>query len=188
MKVLIIADDESAVRQVSAETADVVLSCGDVLDPTILEAKSMSQAAEALAVKGNHDPDGPFCPPIRDLHLLTFEFGGIRFGGFRGAWRYKPRGLFLYDQDEVERLLAGFPPVDVFVAHNSPRGVHDRDDGAHVGFDAFRGYILRTRPMLFVHGHQHANAQSLLEDTVVLGVHGCKRIEIGRRVYPEAAR
>lgn len=40
------------------------------------------------------------------------------------------------DQAEVSDMLAGFPPVDVFIAHNSPRGVHDRDDEIHTGFDA----------------------------------------------------
>ena len=178
MKILIVADDQSIIRQLPSGRADLVLSCGDLLDPAILEAKSISRAAEVLAVKGNHDPDEPFREPIRDLHLRTFEFGGVVFGGFRGAWRYKPRGYFLYDQDEVERSLAGFPPVDVFVAHNSPRGIHDRDNDVHVGFDAFRAYILRARPMIFIHGHQHTNAQTLLEDTAVIGVCGFRRIEI----------
>lgn len=178
MRVLIVADDQSAVRQLSSESADLLLSCGDLLDPAILEAKSISRAVEVLAVKGNHDPDEPFREPIIDLHLRTFEFGGLLFGGFRGAWRYKPRGCFLYDQDEVETFLAAFPPVDVFVAHNSPRGIHDRDDEVHVGFDAFRSYILRARPMMFIHGHAHVNAQSILEGTTVLGVYGAKRIEI----------
>jgi Icc-related predicted phosphoesterase len=181
MKVLIIADDQTAVWQLSSEPADLVLSCGDLLDPAILRAKAVSGAAEALAVKGNHDPDGPFCEPIRDIHLQTFEFGGVTFGGFEGAWRYKPCGHFLYDQEEAERLLAAFPPVDVFVAHNSPRGIHDRDDEVHVGFDAFRSYILRARPMLFIHGHQHANVHSFVGDTAVIGVYGCRRIQVQKR-------
>jgi uncharacterized protein len=90
--------------------------------------------------------------------------------------------MLLYGQDEVERLLADFPRVDVFVAHNAPRGIHDADDGTHVGFDAFRRYILRARPRLLVHGHQHTNSQSFFGDTVVLGACGFKRIEIESRV------
>ena len=40
--------------------------------------------------------------------------------------------------------MASFPPVDVFVAHNSPRHVHDRDDDVHFGFEAFVRYLERA--------------------------------------------
>ena len=64
-------------------------------------------------------------------------FRGPLGGGFQDSWRYKPRGHYLYEQSEVEYLLTSFPPVDVFVAHNSPRYIHDRDDNVHFGFEAF---------------------------------------------------
>ena len=60
------------------------------------------------------------------------------------SWCDKPRGHSLYEQAEVEHLMASFPPVDVFVAHNSPRHVHDRDDDVHFGFEAFVRYLERA--------------------------------------------
>lgn len=62
----------------------------------------------------------------------------------------------LYEQEEVERLLSGFPSVDVFVAYNSPRNIHERNTEVHVGFEAFNRYIERAQPRPFIHGHPPA--------------------------------
>jgi Icc-related predicted phosphoesterase len=178
MKMLVIADDDGFVKSLTDERADVVVSCGDLLDQTIIRVASVSQCQRVFAVKGNHDGSGLFPPPIFDLHLRTEVFGGIRFGGFHGSWRYKPRGHFLYEQSEVEHLLASFAPVDVFVAHNSPRHIHDRDDEVHVGFDAFTSYIPRIQPQLFIHGHQHENQETYLGRTRIVGVFGLRRLDL----------
>lgn len=71
---------------------------------------------------------------------------GLRFGGFAGCWRHKPRGHHLFDHDEVATALQDFSPVDVFVAHNSPFGIHQRDGDVHQGFHAFSDYIAREQP------------------------------------------
>ena len=31
---------------------------------------------------------------------------GLSFGGFQGSWKYKPRGHFLYEQEEARAMLA----------------------------------------------------------------------------------
>ena len=87
-----------------------------------------------LAVKGNHDMPEPFPAPIEDLHLKVVEIGGLRIGGFNGCWKYKQKGAFLYDQTEARALMSGMPPVDILLTLNSPRGIHDREDGVHQGF------------------------------------------------------
>jgi Icc-related predicted phosphoesterase len=178
MKLLVVADDDAVFRNFKSETTDVLIACGDLADGSIIEAARVSASSRIFAVKGNHDTNQSFPPPIVDLHLRVEHCGGLTFGGFHGSWRYKPRGHFLYDQDEVERLLSGFPAVDVFVAHNSPRHLHDRDDEVHLGFDAFSTYIARAQPRLFVHGHQHINRESALGRTKVLGVYGAKLIAV----------
>jgi hypothetical protein len=38
------------------------------------------------------------------------------------------------------------PRVDVLLTHNSPRGIHDREDEIHQGFDALRASIERSGP------------------------------------------
>lgn len=178
MRICVIADsDEFALEQLG--TADVLISCGDLPDQVILEAAKITKASAVLAVKGNHDTNEVFPHPILDLHLNAYRIGGVVFGGFRGAWKYKPRGHFLYDQIDVSELLSTFEPVDVFVAHNSPAGIHDRDDEVHQGFEGFNGYIDRARPKLFLHGHQHLNRETLRGGTRIVGVYGAQSLEFG---------
>lgn len=180
MTLLVLSDDEAARHKIQNERADVLVSCGDMADGVILQVAHAIGCSHIVAVKGNHDSGGPFPPPIVDLHLTTLTICGVRFGGFHGSWRYKPRGHYLYEQAEVERLLASFPSVDVFVAHNSPRHIHDRDDDVHFGFEAFARYIERAHPRLFIHGHQHVDQETRLGETRVIGVYGQRRLDIQR--------
>ena len=73
---------------------------------SFLEAAKRCACTTILAVKGNHDGAGVFPEPILDLHLRTVTIGGVIFGGFGGAWRYKPRGNHLYEQEEVSEALS----------------------------------------------------------------------------------
>jgi len=178
MKLLAIGDIGDLRWKCGTGQADVLLSCGDVDDWVILEAARAYSCSLVLAVKGNHDADAAFAKPIVDLHLQVHKAVGLSFGGLNGSWRYKPRGHFLYDQAEVERALAGFPPVQVFLSHNSPRGVHDQEDGVHYGFDGLNSYIGRSEPLLVIHGHQHAEKETVIGSTRVIGVFGYRLIEI----------
>lgn len=177
MRMLILADDDGIEHQVDHDPTDVLISCGDLCDAVITRVAQKVVAANVLAVKGNHDSSGPFLAPIVDLHLKQHVLSGVRFGGFAGSWRYKPRGNYLFDQEEVAYLLADFPSVDVVVAHNSPRGIHDRDDNVHYGFEAFIDYIHRAQPKLFIHGHQHIERETQIGSTRVIGVYGLRRMQ-----------
>ena len=178
MKILIIADDESFLRRLPDCEVDILVSVGDLPDEIILQATARCDPREILAIRGNHDSSSPFPAPIHDLHLKTFTVGGVRFGGFCGSWKFKPKGNYLFQQHEVEELLAGFPPVDVFIAHNSPRGIHDRDDEVHLGFVAFSNYIAAAKPKFFIHGHQHHNIETMVGCTRIIGVFGHRFIDL----------
>ncbi|MFP4058735.1 MAG: metallophosphoesterase family protein [Candidatus Brocadiia bacterium] len=178
MRFLVLADIGDLRWTGGAVAADAVLSCGDVADEVVVAAAEACGGSRVFAVRGNHDRAVPFPSPIRDVHLQVAELGELTVGGFQGCWRYKPRGRFLYSQDEVAAALEHFPAVDIFVAHNSPRGIHDRDDAVHVGFEAFVAYIERCRPRLFVHGHQHLARETRVGDTRVVGVHGHRLVEV----------
>src|SRR5262245_30443307 len=102
MNLLIIADNESAVSHLPEVNADLLISLGDMPDELILHAAERCACIHVLAVKGNHDGAGIFPKPILDLHERTWEFQGLRFGGFGGSWKYKPRGHHLFEQSEVE--------------------------------------------------------------------------------------
>ena len=178
MKILIIADLNEIRWKGGSGKADFLVSCGDVSDQVILEAAASFGCSRIFAVKGNHDPSGQFPFQIMDLHLHVEEFGGLLLGGLSGAWRYKPKGHFLYDQLEVDRFLSPFPRVDVFLSHNSPRGIHDREDGVHHGFDGLKSYTERMRPRLLIHGHQHLNRETQFGETRIVGVCGHRFMEI----------
>jgi predicted phosphodiesterase len=178
MRLLVLADIDDFHWRHGTGQADLLLSCGDVADRVILEAAEAHPCKAIFAVKGNHDPDTPFIGPILDLHLQVRKQDGLRFGGLNGSWRYKPLGDFLYEQLEVESFLASFPAVDIFVSHNSPRGIHDREDQVHQGFDGLTSYILRTAPKVVIHGHQHVDKESQIESSNVASVFGNKLIEI----------
>jgi Icc-related predicted phosphoesterase len=172
MRVVAIADDDSLIGHLEPGKTDVLLSLGDLWDATIAKARSRCRPSATFAVRGNHDSAAPFADQVMPLHLTTQTFQGLSFGGFNGSWRYKPRGHHVFDQHEVAGLLRDFPRVDVFVAHNSPAGIHGRDDDTHQGFEAFADYIDRVQPELFVHGHQHVNQVTMRGRTKVIGVFG----------------
>ena len=176
MTILVIADDELLDGNLPTSNVDLVVSCGDLPDEVILRAAEKCNCDKILAVKGNHDSSAEFLQPIKDVHLRAVNFGGLSFGGFCGSWKYKPRGNYLFEQSEVETALKSFPRVDVFVAHNSPRMIHDRDDDVHFGFIAFSTYIDQTQPTLFLHGHQHVNQESRVGRTRVIGTYGYRFI------------
>jgi Icc-related predicted phosphoesterase len=178
MKILILADINDLRWKGGDGQADLLLSCGDVADQVILEAAASFNCSRIFAVKGNHDSSEDFPSKVTDLHLRVDEFGGLRLGGLKGAWRYKEKGHFLYDQWEVDQFLSSFPRVDLFLSHNSPRGIHDREDGVHCGFEGLRSYIERIKPRLLIHGHQHLNCETRFGETRIVGVCGHRLLEI----------
>lgn len=179
MQAIVIADDDSLVGHLEYKSVDLLLCLGDLWDGSIEKACAKYTPRKSFAVRGNHDTDAPFAPYVIPLHYTIEEYGGLKFGGFNGSWRYKPRGHHLYEQEEVSRMLRHFPPVDVFVAHNSPRGIHERGGDTHQGFDGFLSYIETARPRYFIHGHQHLNGITKIGDTTVIGVFGETILEIG---------
>lgn len=178
MRVLVLADIDDLKWQHGSGEADLILAVGDISDCLVLEAAEAYGAPPVFAVKGNHDTAAPFPEGISDLHLRTVEFGGFTFGGFNGSWKYKPYGHYLYEQNEATNLLKDFPPVNVFISHNSPRHIHDKEDETHFGFAALAAYVTKKRPRLFFHGHQHIDRETVIGATRVIGVYGHRILEI----------
>src|SRR5882762_1126396 len=108
MTLLIIADDDSVLRTIPSASADMLISCGDLPDDVILQIAAACRCREALAAKGNHDSSAGFASGIRDLQRTTFNFRGLRFGGFCGSWKYEPKGNYPFEQTEVEQALLSF--------------------------------------------------------------------------------
>jgi Icc-related predicted phosphoesterase len=172
MTILVIADDDSQICGLRVDQVDLLISCGDMPEAAILRAMDFYRPKQVFAVKGNHDSAAAFPPGVTDLHLEMRKAEGLSFGGFEGAWRYKPVGHHLFDQKEVSAMMRYFPSVDILITHNSPAGVHERDREVHQGFEGFKDYINRANPGLMIHGHQHHEQITVMGRTTIAGVYG----------------
>lgn len=178
MRALVLCDhDLPQFKDLPGGPVDIILGCGDIQDSALLQAHRHF-GVPIFAVKGNHDAENDFPKPIVNLHLRVESLQGITLGGHEGAPRYKPRGHFLYDEEQVAQQMADFPRVDVFIAHSPPRGIHDRDDIVHQGFEAFREYILKRRPTVIIHGHVDLDKETKVGDTRIIAAVGAKIVEL----------
>lgn len=182
VRLLVVADEVDAsltVTQLRDMGPDLVLSCGD-LGPDYLDFVASAANAPLFYVPGNHDPGRsrspadysgatttPSPPPGTSLDARVVDEKGLRIAGLGGSIRYTTRRSNQYTQAEMRRRVRRLvwkerlrrldiaPSIDVFVAHAPPYGLGDRNDPAHVGFEAFNELIESLEPRLMVHGHIH---------------------------------
>ena len=178
MRIVAIADDNIKALEGLPDSADIVVSLGNLWDNTILEVAKQTKAQKVFALKGDCDSNADFPPHFINMHRRAVKYGKWTFGGLEGSWKCKEQGHHLYSQEEADLLMDEFPTVDIFFAHNSPAGVHEQDTEAHQGFNAFKKHIETTKPYLFLHGHQHIAQNSHVADTEVIGVFGNAVIEL----------
>ena len=132
-----------------------MLLLGDLSARSLTELRTLDRPK--FGVYGNHC-GGRYLPDLgaTELHRRPLRWRGIALGGLNGCLRYKAVGDYLYEQADVERFLAGFPTVDLFLSHCPPRGVNDESaELAHRGWDALRVYVEHKHPRYLLHGHTH---------------------------------
>lgn len=169
MRILFISDKESKsywdfFKKEIFEDIDLIVSCGD-LDADYLSFLTTMTSIPVLYVKGNHDhkyaqkpPEGCIC--IEDD---IYEYGGIRFLGLGGSYRYKEGGNQFSENEMRQRVrrlwfkLLQKKGFDVLVTHAPAYGVNDGEDLPHRGFETFVELIEKYHPKYFVHGHVHMN-------------------------------
>jgi uncharacterized protein len=186
MKILAISDrppKESIKATLDQHQIELICTLGDLDQFSLSELKDVADIPK-LGVYGNHDSGMYFEPlGIKNMHLATFEYGGLIFGGFEGCVRYKNDPYAkMYTQEEAEDLLKDFPRVDVMLAHCPPYGVNDEpDEIAHQGYKALRAYVERTSPKYLLHGHTYPTAETLvtrLGDTRIVYVYEDKIVDL----------
>jgi uncharacterized protein len=162
---------------------DLICTLGD-LDYFSLQELEHIDSIPKIGVYGNHCSGNYFDSlGIINLHLQTFEHGGLLFGGFEGSIRYKESiHAKMYTQAEAEELLIDFPRVDVMLAHSPPYGINDEVDSAsHQGLFALRSYIEHKKPKYFLHGHTYPSQEDMVTmfgETDIVYVFGDRVIEI----------
>ncbi len=185
MKILAIADRpprKGLKELVERENIDIVCLLGDLGYFELIELNQIANIPK-IGVCGNHCSGNYFSDlGIIDVHLKTFEFKGLIFGGFEGSHKYKEDPYAkMYTQDQASELLKDFPYVDIFLSHSPPEGINDETDDAHIGFRALKLYVEEKSPKYFFHGHTYPKAEDEVRqyrDTKIVYVHGDKIIEI----------
>lgn len=141
---------------------DLILSSGDLKAEYLIFLVTMGRAP-LLYVHGNHDESYQRRPPegcdCIDDQLVVYN--GVRILGLGGCRRYHP-GPFQYTEAQMRRRVARLRfalwragGVDIVVTHAPPRGVGDREDPAHVGFQCLLDLVERYHPQYLLHGHVH---------------------------------
>lgn len=185
MKILAIADRpprEKIKTILDKNPVEMIFTLGDLDQLSLTELESITDIPK-LGVYGNHDSGMYFEPlGITNMHLKTFEFGGLLFGGFEGCVRYKnDRDAKMYMQEEAAELLKDFPRVDVMLVHCPPYGVNDEPEVAHQGFKALREYVEQKKPKYLLHGHTYPTAENIttkLGETEIIYVYEDKIIDL----------
>lgn len=148
----------------------LVLGCGD-LPYAYLEFIVSVLNKPLLYVPGNHDPlYDPRSPDHRAegcefLDQRVIRLKRLTIAGLGGSIRYHPTRVNQYTQAEMYLRLLRITPalfwnrirfghaLDILIAHSPPRGIHDENDRAHIGFSAFLDFIRIFAPRYFLHGH-----------------------------------
>jgi calcineurin-like phosphoesterase family protein len=182
---------------------DLVIGCGD-LPYYYLEYVISTLNVPLYFVRGNHDKEIEYSSagnrngPLGgiDLHRRTDRYQNTLIAGVEGCLRYR-NGLYQYSQAEMWRHVFALIPglfrnkleygryLDIFVTHAPPRGIHDGDDLAHQGIDAFRWFIKVFHPTYHFHGHIHlyrpdAVVETCFEDVQVINTFGYRESILAR--------
>lgn len=148
----------------------------------LLDGKAM-----AVSLPMNHAQPDP--------HPLT-RYPPLLLAGLGGCLRYNADASHQYSQGAMARRIWQMTPalmlnrlrygraLDILVTHAPPRGIHDSDDRAHTGFDAFLPLMRRFRPRYLLHGHSHVYRADVVtrtqyQDTTVLNVYPYRVIDFG---------
>jgi predicted phosphodiesterase len=181
---------------------DLLLSCGD-LPPYYLDYVASMLQAPIYGVHGNHDGEfvrgrdenGSPDWGMEELHGRVVMEQGLLIGGLDGSLRYN-KGSYQYSEAGMRMQIARMVPqllvnklrygryLDILVTHAPPRHIHDQEDRAHWGFEAFR-WLLRTfKPRYHLHGHIHlydsrTTTRTQFHATEVLNVYPYRELVVG---------
>ena len=139
-------------------------------------------------------PTGSLGPGTGDLHRQVVHLNGLIIAGLEGSMAYN-HGPHQYSELGMRYQISRIVPrlllnklrygryLDILITHAPPRGIHDRPDRCHTGFEAFRRFIRRFRPRYHLHGHIHVydrqtTVRTQVDDTIVQNVYGYKELRI----------
>ena len=181
MKILTVSDTECAAlwdhyRPERLRDVDLIVSCGDIKREYLEFLVTMTNKP-VLFVPGNHDKGYVEHPPegCENIDDTVFTYRGIRFLGLGGCKFYNDT-VYQYTEKQMAKRIRKLKwklhrskGVDVIVTHAAPKGMGDRQDPAHQGFECFLKLMDRYRPRYLVHGHVHMNYDSDIPRVMTYG-------------------
>jgi Icc-related predicted phosphoesterase len=183
--------------------ANLVVSCGD-LSAQYLEYVVSTLNVPVYFVQGNHvsrieNAEGLVQTEAQgaiNLHknVVYDRENDLILAGIEGSLPYN-HGPYQYSQRRMWAMVSSLVPklmqnktqygryLDVFVTHAAPTGIHDADDPAHQGVDAFRWLIENFKPQIHLHGHMHrynplSPIETIHKETRVINAYAYREIEI----------
>ena len=198
LRILSVSDFEVAeltrmVTDKSLDPVDLIISCGDMA-PEYLAFLRDRLDRPLLYVKGNHDIR--YTPPhpmgCENIHGKLIKWKGLNILGLEGSMWYNG-GQNQYTEAMMKKELFRLwfrlwrqKKIHLVITHAPPRGIHDREDLCHRGFESFTRFIHKHQPDLFIHGHVHdafdhpRDRETRLGNTRVINTCGYTLLE----VYP----
>lgn len=152
---------------------DAILLLGDIDIMFLKSIRENFSSKVMLGVLGNHDFLGDLTYyGIPDIHGRRIVFGETSIIGIEGCVRYKKEDAPMHEQEDIVRILNKLSPCDIVISHNSPYGIHDKPDNAHVGYHGLLTFMDEKKPKYLLHGHQHKNCRTTYSETEVYGLYG----------------
>ena len=196
LRILLVSDftEDSLNRDIEDKTLpdiDLIISCGDMA-PEYLSYLRDRVDAPLYYVKGNHDirysPANLF--GCENIHARIISVGSLNILGLEGSMWYNG-GPNQYTEAMMKKIIfwMGFKiwrkkPIHMVITHAAPRGIHDREDLCHMGFECFVRLIRKCAPDYFIHGHVHESFNNFeqrvtrVENTRVINTCGHTIIEV----------
>ncbi len=149
---------------------DFIMSAGDVSNYYLDYLVSVLNR-DMIYVNGNHvyHKDYPI-PFAKNIDGKIINYKGLRILGLDGSkvysfkeHQYTEKEMFIKIIKNIISIIFG---VDIVLSHASPKGIHDKNDRVHEGFEVFNKFIKIFKPKLWIHGHIHLSNFMEYQDTI----------------------
>jgi hypothetical protein len=175
---------------------DAVIGCGD-LEPSYLGFLADAFGVPMAYVRGNHDRGGHWATTsahapsplpsgrlveVGGVTVVPLEWPGIEHERVvRDEWRAWSHVLRA-EWGLLWRRLRGRGGPVLVMSHAAPFGVGDAADAYHVGYRAYRWFLERQHPPLWLHGHTTpasvADWRASLGASTIVNVTGSVMVEL----------
>ncbi len=166
--------DNFYMNELTPQEFDLVLTLGDINEPTLDYILNQGRHVGVYGVYGNHDPQ--YIPGMRALDNKIIVLNGYKISGISGVNTHY-QCVHAYSEKAIVRKLKRLGTVDILIAHVPPYSLSKDEDPIHQGFKALDDYILQYSPKYVFYG-LHRRQKDRIGQTEVVGVYGKEFVRI----------